>query len=59
MKEFEEACQEVNIPLYVLPPKRPQYNGGIERGNRPFREEFYNQKNLLADSKQRLRYKLS
>jgi putative transposase len=44
MKEFEEACQEFKIPLYVLPPKRPQYNGGVERGNRTFREEFYSQK---------------
>ncbi len=59
MKEFEEACQEFKIPLYVLPPKRPQYNGGVERGNRTFREEFYNQKNLLADSEQGLRYSLS
>ena len=59
MKEFEEACQDFNIPLYVLPPKRPQYNGGVERGNRIFREEFYNQKNLLADSMQALRYSLS
>ena len=59
MKEFEEACEEFKIPLYVLPPKRPSYNGGVERGNRTFREEFYNQKNLLADSRQGLRYSLS
>jgi transposase InsO family protein len=59
MKEFEMACQELKIPLYVLPPKRPQYNGGVERGNRSFREEFYSQQNLLADSMQSLRYGLS
>ena len=59
MKEFEETCQAFNIPLYVLPPKRPQYNGGVERGNRIFREEFYQQKKLLEDSIQGLRYALA
>ena len=33
-----------------LPPKKPQYNGGVERGNRIFREEFYNRADLLEDS---------
>ena len=41
MKEFEQECKERSIPLYVLPPKRPQWNGGVERGNRTFREDFY------------------
>jgi len=41
MRHFEEACEELGIALYVLPPRRPQYNGGVERGNRIFREEFY------------------
>jgi transposase InsO family protein len=41
MKEFETACAELDIALYVLPPKRPQYNGGVERSNPTFREEFY------------------
>jgi transposase InsO family protein len=50
MAEFEEACAELGIPLIVLPPKKPAYNGGVERGNRTFREEFYNKSNLLADS---------
>lgn len=50
MAEFEEACAELGIPLIVLPPKKPEYNGGVERGNRTFREEFYNRSNLLADS---------
>lgn len=59
MKEFEETCQELGIPLYVLPPKRPQYNGGVERGNRTFREEFYSREDILADSIQALRYTLS
>ena len=38
MKDFEEACGELGIPLFVLPPRRPQWNGGVERGNRIFRE---------------------
>lgn len=50
MKEFEEACAELKIPLIVLPPSKPQYNGGVERGNRTFREEFYNLPSLLEDS---------
>lgn len=50
MKEFEEACAEKNIKLFVLPPKRPQWNGGVERGNRIFREEFYARKDILTDS---------
>lgn len=28
MAEFEEACAELCIPLIVLPPKKPEYNGG-------------------------------
>ena len=50
MAEFEEACQKLQIPLFVLPPSKPTYNGGVERGNRIFREEFYAQSNILADS---------
>ncbi len=50
MKDFEAACEKTKIPLYVLPPRRPQWNGGVERGNRTFREEFYSQPNFLWDS---------
>ncbi|MEE9272865.1 MAG: integrase core domain-containing protein, partial [Robiginitomaculum sp.] len=50
MAEFEQACEDVNIPLIVLPPSRPTYNGGVERGNRTFKEEFYYKRDLLADS---------
>lgn len=50
MAEFEETCEELNIPLFVLPPRKPTYNGGVERGNRIFREEFYNRSDLLEDS---------
>lgn len=50
MKDFEEACGELGIPLFVLPPRRPQWNGGVERGNRTFREEFYAKPTLLANN---------
>lgn len=58
MAEFEQACKELNLPLLVLPPAKPKYNGGVERGNRIFREEFYNRKDLLADSLGSLRAEL-
>ena len=41
MAEFEAECERLNIPLYVLPPKRPQYNGCVERANGTSRGEFY------------------
>ena len=50
MAEFEQTCQKLNIQLLVLPPNKPTYNGGVERGNRIFREEFYARKDILADS---------
>jgi transposase len=50
MNHFEQACAEKHIPLYVLPPRRPQYNGGVERTNRSTREEFYDDPHLLANS---------
>jgi IS30 family transposase len=59
MKEFEETCAELNIKLFVLPPKRPQWNGGVERGNRIFREEFYARKDVMSDSILALGYELS
>jgi hypothetical protein len=37
MAEFEQTCKELDIPLIVLPPSKPTYNGGVERGNRIFR----------------------
>jgi transposase InsO family protein len=41
MAEFEEACQEKGIRLFVLPPRSPKLNGAVERANRTYREEFY------------------
>lgn len=39
--EFEEACRLLGIPLYVLPPRRPDLNGCVERAQRTHTEEFY------------------
>ena len=50
MAEFEQACADIGIELFVIPSKKPKYNGGVERSNRTFREEFYTRKDLLADS---------
>ena len=58
MAEFETACEEMSIPLEVLPPSSPTYNGGVERGNRTFREEFYYRRDLLADSIGAMRFEL-
>lgn len=38
---FEQACQERNIRLFVLPPRSPKLNGGVERAHRTHTEEFY------------------
>lgn len=59
MAEFEKTCAELGIPLLVLPPSRPKYNGGVERGNRTFREEFYLRHDLLADSIGDMRFHLA
>lgn len=58
MAEFEIACQNLNLPLIVLPPSQPKYNGGVERGNRTFKEEFYYRHDLLADSIGAMRFEL-
>ena len=42
MADFEQACQDLHIPLYVLPPRRPQFNGCVERANDSTRVEFWN-----------------
>jgi transposase InsO family protein len=45
--EFELACQQKEIPLFVLPPKSPQLNAHVERSHRTHHEEFYQ---VQADS---------
>ncbi len=38
---FEEACKRRGIKLFVLPPRSPKLNGGVERAHRTHTEEFY------------------
>jgi putative transposase len=39
--EFEQACQEKEIKLFVLPPRSPKLNGHVERAQRTHTEEFH------------------
>jgi transposase InsO family protein len=39
--EFEAACQQRGLHLFVLPPRSPKLNGAVERANRTHTEEFY------------------
>jgi putative transposase len=41
MADFEQACADQRLELYVLPPKSPQLNGAVERCNGAWRYEFY------------------
>ena len=43
MGDFERCSEDLGIPLFVLPPRRPQYNGVVERGHRTVKYEFYYQ----------------
>jgi transposase InsO family protein len=38
---FEEACQQLGLKLFVLPPHSPKLNGRVERAHRTHLEEFY------------------
>ena len=40
-KDFELACKDKNILLFVLPPRSPKLNGCVERANGTHRREFY------------------
>ena len=42
MAGFEDACRNLGVALRVLPPRRPQWNGCVERANRAARIEFWN-----------------
>lgn len=39
--DFERLCQARSIRLFVLPPRSPKLNGGVERAQRTHKEEFY------------------
>lgn len=41
MAEFETACQNKGLNLFVLPPRTPQLNGAVERNQGSWRYEFY------------------
>jgi putative transposase len=40
-KQFEQACADKDIRLFVLPPRSPKLNGHVERAQRTHSEEFY------------------
>src|SRR6266404_6171492 len=46
--EFEDACQQKQLPLFVLPPKSPKLNAHVERSHRTHHEEF-NQVSAASD----------
>lgn len=41
MAEFEQACSDLGIQLFVLPPRSPKLNGRVERAHRTHLDEFY------------------
>jgi len=41
MAQFESACKDRGIRLFVLPPRSPKLNGHVERAQRTHKEEFY------------------
>lgn len=38
---FEDECRRRGIKLFILPPRSPKLNGGVERAHRTHTEEFY------------------
>ena len=56
--DFERACQERALPLFVLPPRSPKLNGHVERAQRTHQEEFYQVVDLpdtIGELRQKLR----
>ena len=41
MSLFEDPCRDKRLELVVLPPKRPDLNGCVERAQSSWRYEFY------------------
>lgn len=41
MAEFEVACKDKGVKLFLLPPRSPKLNGTVERTHRTHQEEFY------------------
>ena len=40
--EFERACQQLNIPLRIIPPYSPKHNSKVENFNGTVRREVFN-----------------
>lgn len=56
--DFERACQERELPLFLLPPRSPKLNGHVERAHRTHQEEFYEVEDLpdtIGELRQKLR----
>jgi putative transposase len=49
MAEFEQACAQLKIQLFVLPPRSPKLNGRVERAHRTHLDEFYAFHDPLGD----------
>jgi len=47
--EFESACKNLGIPLYLIPPRHPQSNGGVERLHGILDEELYGAYEIPSD----------
>jgi len=41
MADFEGACEELGIRLFILPPRSPKLDGQVERAYRTHLEKFY------------------
>lgn len=41
-RHFENACQDLGLKLFILPPRSPKLNGRVERAHRTHLDEFYN-----------------
>lgn len=48
-KDFEAACQNRCIRLFVIPPRSPKLQGYVERANRTHREEFYEVEDIAVE----------
>jgi transposase InsO family protein len=53
--EFEQACQQRGLHLFVLPPRSPKLNGAVERANRTHTEEFYQVTSCAWEMKELIR----
>jgi hypothetical protein len=38
---LNRLVKEKNIKLFILPPRSPKLNGGVERVNQTWQDEFY------------------